>query len=78
MTGSAILSQAVRGGGDTLAAQTVLLLKEKYPHIKLKIALPFANPFEHEKDWSGEEIDAFFGTSLFRMGKMGLANSVNL
>lgn len=47
-------------GFDTLAAQTVLLLKETYPHIKLKIALPFANPFEHEKDWSGEEIDAFF------------------
>ncbi len=45
-------------GFDTLAAQTVLALKEKYPHIKLITVLPFKNPFEHERGWSMDDINA--------------------
>lgn len=44
-------------GFDTLAAKTVLLLKEKYPHIMLMTVLPFPKPFNYEKGWSDDDIN---------------------
>lgn len=44
-------------GFDALAAQTVLELKEKYPHIHLILILPFPNPYTHESGWKKEDID---------------------
>ena len=40
-------------GFDTMAAQCVLSLKEKYPHIKLVLVLPCVT---QTKDWSAEDI----------------------
>lgn len=39
-------------GFDTLAAQTVLSLKEKYPHIQLILVLPCVN---QSKSWNDED-----------------------
>lgn len=46
-------------GFDTLAGETVLDLKEKYPHIHLILVLPFVNQYEHESGWSSEEIEKY-------------------
>lgn len=40
-------------GFDTMAAQCVLSLKEKYPHIKLVLVLPCVT---QTKDWSAEDV----------------------
>lgn len=46
-------------GFDTLAAKTVLELKEKYRDIHLILVLPFYNQYEAETGWSTAEIEAF-------------------
>ncbi len=46
-------------GFDTLAGETVLKLKEKYPHIHLILVLPFINQYEHESGWTAEEIEKY-------------------
>lgn len=47
-------------GFDSLAAKTVLRLKEeKYHHIHLILVLPFENQYTHETGWSKEEIDFY-------------------
>jgi len=46
-------------GFDTLAAKTVLKLKEKYCYIQLMLVLPFYNQFEKEKNWSPKEIEEY-------------------
>lgn len=43
-------------GFDALAAEVVLELKAKYPHIHLILVLPFYKQYEHEKNWSHNEI----------------------
>lgn len=43
-------------GYDTLAAQTVLRLKKKYPHIKLILVLPCLN---QTRGWSAEDIKEY-------------------
>ena len=43
-------------GFDTLAAQTVLDLKEEYPHIKLILVLPCVN---QTKGWKQSDIDMY-------------------
>ena len=43
-------------GFDALAAEVVLELKAKYPHIHLILVLPFHKQYEHEKNWSLNEI----------------------
>lgn len=42
-------------GFDTLAANTVLLLREKYPHIKLHLILPCCKSDQTAK-WTAEQI----------------------
>ena len=46
-------------GFDTLAEQTVLKLKEKYPHIHLILILPFCNPYTKESGWNKEDIQLY-------------------
>lgn len=46
-------------GFDTLAAEVVIALKEKYPQIHLILVLPFKNQYLHEKGWSNEEIEQY-------------------
>lgn len=46
-------------GFDTLAGETVMKLKEKYPHIHLILVLPFINQYEHESGWTDEEIEKY-------------------
>ncbi len=46
-------------GFDSLAAEVVIELKEKYPHIHLILVLPFYNQYEKEKGWSVEEIEQY-------------------
>ena len=43
-------------GFDTLAAQTVLLLKQRYPWIKLILVLPCK---DQAKRWSAQEIEEY-------------------
>ena len=43
-------------GFDTIAAQLVLELKEKYPEIKLKLALPCKSQTD---DWEKDDIDQY-------------------
>lgn len=43
-------------GFDTLAAQTVLLLKQRYPRIKLILVLPCK---DQAKRWSAQEIEEY-------------------
>lgn len=43
-------------GFDSLAAEVILSLKEKYHHIHLILVLPFPAPYLHEKGWTQEEI----------------------
>lgn len=43
-------------GFDALAAEVVLALKAKYPHIHLILVLPFHKQYEHEKNWKTAEI----------------------
>lgn len=43
-------------GFDALAAEVVIALKKKYPHIHLILVLPFHKQYEHEKNWSHNEI----------------------
>ena len=43
-------------GFDALAAEVVLELKAKYPHIHLILVLPFYKQYEHEKNWKTAEI----------------------
>lgn len=38
-------------GFDTVAAETVVELRKKYPSIKLILVLPFKNQYEHEIGW---------------------------
>ena len=44
-------------GFDSLAADVIISLKEKYPHIQLILILPFQNHYEHEKTWTNTEIE---------------------
>lgn len=46
-------------GFDTLAAETVLELRNEYSQIYLILVLPFPNQFEHEKGWSNQEIEKY-------------------
>ena len=46
-------------GFDALAARVVLDLKQDYPQINLMLILPFQNQYEHEADWSKEEIEEY-------------------
>lgn len=46
-------------GFDSLAAKTILGLKEKYPHIHLILVLPFENQYNHEKGWSAAEVEFY-------------------
>ena len=47
-------------GFDSLAANTVLTLKEtSYPQIHLILVLPFEQQYEHETGWSEEEINFY-------------------
>lgn len=43
-------------GFDALAADVVLNLKTKYPHIHLILVLPFHKQYEHEKTWTSQEV----------------------
>lgn len=43
-------------GFDQLAAGAVLQLREKYPHIRLILLLPFYDQFLQEGGWTEEEI----------------------
>ena len=43
-------------GFDALAAEVVIALKAKYPHIHLILVLPFYKQYEHEKNWTVDEI----------------------
>ena len=43
-------------GFDTLAAETVLQLKERSPNVQLTVVCPYAKPYLHEKDWSRDDI----------------------
>lgn len=43
-------------GFDSLAAEVMIKLKEKYPHIHLILVLPFPRPYTHEKGWNEREI----------------------
>ena len=43
-------------GFDALAADVILDLKAKYPHIHLILVLPFHKQYEHEKNWTVAEI----------------------
>lgn len=43
-------------GFDALAAEVVLNLKTKYPHIHLILVLPFHKQYEHEGNWTVDEI----------------------
>lgn len=46
-------------GFDALAAETVLCLKQKYPQIHLILILPFYNQYEHENNWTENEINQY-------------------
>ena len=46
-------------GFDSLAAKTVLTLKETYPHIHLILVLPFDHQYTAETGWSREEVEAY-------------------
>ena len=43
-------------GFDAIAAQAVLKLEEKYPHIRLILVLPFPRPYVREDGWTQEDI----------------------
>ena len=43
-------------GFDAIAAQAVLKLEEKYPHIRLILVLPFPRPYVREGGWTQEDI----------------------
>ena len=43
-------------GFDAIAAQAVLKLEEKYPHIRLILVLPFPRPYMREGGWTQEDI----------------------
>lgn len=43
-------------GFDSLAAEVIIHLKERYPHIHLILVLPFPRPYLREKGWSREDI----------------------
>ncbi len=46
-------------GWDTLAAQTVLRIKERYPHVRLHLVLPCSNA-EQTAKWSEEQKAEFY------------------
>ncbi|MBQ2753942.1 MAG: DUF1273 family protein [Clostridia bacterium] len=46
-------------GFDNLAAEVVANLREKYPQVKLVIALPFPSHYRHEKNWNSDEIKTY-------------------
>ncbi len=46
-------------GFDTVAARTVLKLKQTHPHIRLILIFPFQNQYLQEGDWTEEEIREF-------------------
>ena len=46
-------------GFDTLAARVVLSLKERYPHIRLVLILPFPDQYLKEGSWTEEEVREF-------------------
>ena len=46
-------------GFDTLAAEAVLSLREKYDDVKLVLVLPFLEQYKKEESWTDEEIDRF-------------------
>ncbi len=46
-------------GFDNLAAEAVIKLREKYPGIRLIVALPFTSHYRHEKNWSSDEIKIY-------------------
>ena len=48
-------------GFDNLAAETVIRLREKYPHIRLVIVLPFPSHYRHEQNWNSDEIKTYKG-----------------
>lgn len=61
-------------GFDSLAAKTVLTLKEKYPHIHLILVLPFENQYAHEGGWSREEIDFYHYSKTMASNVMHLSS----
>lgn len=46
-------------GFDALASETVLKLKERYPHIHLILVLPFPEQYRQEGIWTSAEIDQY-------------------
>lgn len=44
-------------GFDTLAAEVIISLKEKYPNIQPILILPFQNHYEQKKSWTNKEIE---------------------
>lgn len=46
-------------GFDTLAGNTILKLKKKYPWIYLWVVFPFNRPFVHELNWSMADIENY-------------------
>lgn len=47
-------------GFDTLAAESVLRLKKRYPEIHLILVLPFDCQYEYERGWKQKEIGQYF------------------
>lgn len=46
-------------GFDSLAAEVIIRLREKYPHIHLILVLPFPQPYFHEKGWTKKDIELY-------------------
>lgn len=46
-------------GFDALASKVILRLQEKYPSVKLVLALPFWNQYQHETGWTEEDITEY-------------------
>lgn len=47
-------------GFDTLASESVLRLKKRYPEIHLILVLPFDYQYKYERGWEQKEIEQYF------------------
>lgn len=46
-------------GFDAMAAEAVLELKQRHPHIHLILVLPFRDQYQHERGWSKSEVEQY-------------------
>ena len=46
-------------GFDTLAAEAVLEIRDKYPQVELILILPFKKPYAVEKGWTEKDIERY-------------------